>query len=106
MKRKVVPHKDYNMSSKSASKIINRREAISKLAAVSTGLGIAVIAAGVGGYLVGTQTAPEKTVERTVTAPAAEKTVTVERTIEKTVTMDRDASYYNSDCTHRRVSVK
>ena len=87
MKKRVVPYKDYTMSSNSASKVISRRVAISKLAAISTGLGIAVIAAGVGGYLVGTQTAPEKTIERTVTAPAAEKTVTVERTIEKTVTM-------------------
>jgi multiple sugar transport system substrate-binding protein len=86
MKKKVASNKGNNVSSNNASKVINRREAISKLAAVSTGLGIAVIAAGVGGYLAGTQTAPVKTVERTVTAPATEKTVTVERTIEKTVT--------------------
>jgi len=86
MKKKVASNKGNNVSINNASKVINRREAISKLAAVSTGLGIAVIAAGVGGYLAGTQTAPVKTVERTVTAPVAEKTVTVERTIEKTVT--------------------
>jgi len=59
------------------TKILNRREAISKLAAVSAGLGVAVVAAGVAGYLAGTQMAPTKPVERTVT---------IERTIEHTVT--------------------
>jgi hypothetical protein len=67
--------------------LINRRQAISKIAAVSAGLGVAVVAAGISGYLAGTQTAPARTVERIVTVPGAEKTVTVERTFEKTVTL-------------------
>jgi multiple sugar transport system substrate-binding protein len=67
--------------------LINRRQAISKIAAVSAGLGVAVVAAGIGGYLAGTQTAPARTVEKTVTVPGAEKTVIVERTVEKTVTL-------------------
>ena len=33
---------------------INRRQAISKIASVSAGLGVAVVAAGIGGYLAGT----------------------------------------------------
>jgi ABC-type glycerol-3-phosphate transport system substrate-binding protein len=51
--------------------LVNRRQAISKIAAVSAGLGVAVVAAGIGGYLAGTQTAPARTVEKTVTTSTA-----------------------------------
>jgi len=60
--------------------LTTRRKAISKMAAVSAGLGAAVVVAGAGGYLAGLRSAPERLVERTVTQ-------TVAQTIEKTVTV-------------------
>lgn len=88
--RKYGKYNDLHKSSNSANlmnKKLNRRQAISKLGAVSAGLGVAVVVAGVGGYLAGSQVAPVRTVERTVTAPGVEKTVTVEKIVEKTVTV-------------------
>ncbi|MEM2374163.1 MAG: extracellular solute-binding protein [Thermoproteota archaeon] len=70
-------------------KLLDRRKAISKIAAVSAGLGVAIICAGVGGFLAGSQTAPIRERTITVTSTAAEKTVTLEKTVtvEKTVTL-------------------
>jgi hypothetical protein len=93
VRRKVLSNKLSGDSLNIAGgKPITRREAISKLTAVSAGLGVAVVVAGVGGYLAGSQAAPARTVERTVTAPGAERTVTVEKTIEKTVTVTGPAT--------------
>jgi ABC-type glycerol-3-phosphate transport system substrate-binding protein len=93
VRRKALSNKSSDDSLNIAGgKPISRRAAISKLTAVSAGLGVAVVVAGVGGYLAGSQAAPARTVERTVTAPAAERTVTVEKTIEKTVTITGPAT--------------
>jgi multiple sugar transport system substrate-binding protein len=93
VRRKALSNKSNDDSLNIAGgKPISRRAAISKLTAVSAGLGVAVVVAGVGGYLAGSQAAPARTVERTVTAPAAERTVTVEKTIEKTVTITGPAT--------------
>jgi multiple sugar transport system substrate-binding protein len=53
--------------SKPGAKPISRRAAISKLTAVSAGLGVAVVAAGVGGYFAGSLTAAPATVTKTQT---------------------------------------
>lgn len=62
---------------------ITRRKALSTAGKVAIGVVAAGIVAGAAGYLAGTSAAPP----RTVTVPGPERTVTVERTVEKTVTV-------------------
>jgi simple sugar transport system substrate-binding protein len=80
-----------------ANELMSRREALSTGAKVALGAVIAGIVAGLGGYFAGSQAAPqrtatvtapaaERTVTTTVTAPAAERTVTVTESILSTIT--------------------